>query len=80
MNYSNVDIFVIDPDEKTYLIESPKSISFFDFQTILKEKNICALKGYSLVLNGKKIDDLSTILYSNIQIAIKINIKLFNSF
>ena len=62
MNYSNVDIFVIDPDEKTYLIESPKSISFFDFQTILKEKNICALKGYSLVLNGKKIDDLSTIL------------------
>ena len=62
MNYAKVDIFVVDTKEKTYLVETPKSISFFDFQTILKEKNICALKGYSLVLNGKKIDDLNTIL------------------
>ena len=45
MEASKVDIFVVDPKEKTYLIECPKSISYFDFTNILSEKNIYTLKG-----------------------------------
>ena len=53
MEASKVDIFVVDPKEKTYLIECPKSISYFDFTNILSEKNIYTLKGYYIVFKGE---------------------------
>ena len=37
MDEKKVDIFVIDDKEKKFSIEAPKSISYFDFQTILVE-------------------------------------------
>ena len=53
MEASKVDIFVVDPKEKTYLIECPKSISYFDFTNILSEKNIYTLKDYYIVFKGE---------------------------
>ena len=41
MENSNVDIFVEDDREKTFLIETPKSIKYCDFQNILREKRYC---------------------------------------
>jgi hypothetical protein len=56
MENSNVDIFVEDDIEKTYLIETPKSIKYCDFQNILREKKVLRpeLTHYYIIFRGKK--------------------------
>ena len=57
MKAPNVDIFIVDPAEKTYLTECPKTISYFEFQNILVEKKIISiLRGYYVKFKGKKYD------------------------
>ena len=53
MEDPSVDIFIVDPKENSFLTECPKSISYFDFKTLLSEKKIWALKGYYIVFKGK---------------------------
>ena len=51
-----MDIFVEDDTEKTFLIETPKSIKYCDFQNILREKKVLRpeLTHYYMIFRGKK--------------------------
>ena len=51
-----MDIFVEDDREKTFLIETPKSIKYCDFQNILREKKVLRpeLTHYYIIFRGKK--------------------------
>ena len=81
MDNSKVDIFIIFSEDnkeinkkKTCLIECPISISFFDFQTLLVEKNINVLKDYSLIFKGKKYDDNNKNIIFNFENGDKVEI------
>ena len=88
MDEKKVDIFVIDDKEKKFSIEAPKSISYFDFQTILVEQILSKyVKNYYIVFKGKKYDKSNqleilefeegdtVVVYNNRDLE-KLNIKL----
>ena len=54
MEESKVNIFIIDNDKKTYMIECPKTIIFSDFKKIIT-KSILSIKtdNFSIVFNNK---------------------------
>ena len=56
MDSSKVDIFIENKNGKTYLIESPKSISLSNFKTLLINKKISIGRDFFMVFRGKKYD------------------------
>ena len=56
MDSSKVDIFIENKNGKTYLIESPKSISLSNFKTLLINKKISLGRDFFMVFRGKKYD------------------------
>ena len=51
-----VDIFVVNHDKKTYLLECPKTISYRNLTKLLKKKEILKLEFYYLIVKGIKFN------------------------
>ena len=56
MDSSKVDIFIENKNGKTYLIESPKSISLSNFKDLLINKKISIGRDFFMIFRGKKYD------------------------
>ena len=80
MENSNVDIFIVTKtgnNEKTYLIESPKTISLFDFCKLLGNKKINISKDFFIIFRGKKYDKSNMNMIFNFENGDKIELGDF---
>ena len=74
MDSSKVDIFIENKNGKTYLIESPKSISLSNFKTLLINKKISIARDFFMIFRGKKYDKSNMSMIFNFEDSDKIEL------
>ena len=74
MDSSKVDIFIEDKNGKTFLIESPKSISLSNFKTLLINKKISIARDFFMIFRGKKYDKSNMSMIFNFEDSDKIEL------